>query len=79
MTPARMRTIDGALEQLRQDDPGCCLTRHALRRMVLEGKVPHVMAGAKYLVNYDGLLAVLAGENKSAEPESKYSMIRKVI
>jgi len=66
---ARMRTLDAAIEQLQQDDPGSCLTRYALRQMVLQDKVPHIRCGAKYLVNYDGLLSVLSGETTSAEPE----------
>ena len=64
----RMRTIDAALTQLRQDDPQCCLSRHALRNMVLRGEVPCVKSGCKYLINYDGLLAVLAGQTQPDEP-----------
>ena len=74
----RMRTIDQAIAQLRQDDPQSCLTRHALRQMVLSGAVPHVRAGQKYLVNYDGLLSVLAGEAKSAELDAQYGQIRRI-
>ena len=62
MSLARMRTIEQAIAQLKRDDPGSCLTSHALRVMVLTGAVPHVRAGNKYLINYDGLLAVLAGD-----------------
>ncbi len=78
MTPARMRTLDAAIAQLRTDDPGSCLTRHALRKMVLQGRVPYVRAGAKYLVNYDGLLAALAGDVATAEPDPQYGVIRAV-
>lgn len=75
---ARMRTIDQAIEQLRKDDPQSSLTRHALRQMVLTGHVPHVKAGSKYLLNYDGLLAVLAGETKTVESDGQYGNVRPV-
>jgi hypothetical protein len=78
MTPARMRTLDAAIEQLLQDDPRSCLTRCALRRMVLQGRVPHIRAGSKYLVNYDGLLSVLSGELLPDEKEPTYGKIRAV-
>ena len=54
-----MRTLDACIAQLQQDDPGCCLTRHAIRKMVLEGKIPHVRCGVKILVNYSKLLELL--------------------
>lgn len=74
----RMRTIDQAIAQLRQDDPGSCLTRHALRQMVLEGRVPHVRAGQKYLVNYDGLLNALSGERLVTEIPAASGTIRRI-
>jgi len=74
---ARMRTLDAAIAQLREDDPGSCLTRHALRKMVLEGKIPHVRAGSKYLVNYDRLLEILAGD-LLIESEPQHGVIRPV-
>ena len=55
----RLRTFNAAIEQMRRDDPESCLTKHALRQMVLSGIVPHVRAGNKYLVNFDALMAVL--------------------
>jgi len=57
-----MRTISGAIDQMRRDDPGSELTRHALRQMVLAGTVAHIRVGAKYLLNYDQLLISLSGE-----------------
>lgn len=75
---ARMRTLDAAIAQLQQDDPGSCLTRHALRKMVLTGEVPYIRAGSKYLVNYDGLLSALAGGTSRAEPEPQTGAIRMI-
>ena len=64
----RMRTIEAAINQLLQDDPGSCLTRHALRQLVLRGEVPSIRAGTKYLVNYDRLLAILSAGEIQIEP-----------
>jgi excisionase family DNA binding protein len=60
MALARMRTIDEAFDLLREEDPGCCLTRCALRRMVTTGRIPSVRVGAKYLINMDILEHYLA-------------------
>ena len=73
----RVRTIDGAIAQLKQDDPGTCLTRYALRQMILSGKVKYVRADAKYLVNYDDLLIVLSGETAPVVPV--HGQIRRVM
>jgi len=76
---ARMRTLDAAIAQLKEDDPGSCLTRNALRNMVLTGEVPHIRAGAKYLVNYDSLLSVLNGVAPvDVEPEPQRGLIRAI-
>ena len=66
---ARMRTLDGCIEQLKQDDPGTEFTRYALRRMVLSGQISHVRAGTKYLVNYDTLLSILSGNQNDTADE----------
>ena len=72
----RMRTLDAAIAQLKEDDPNTALTKHALRQMVLTGRVPHVKAGAKYLINYDGLLDALSGEFNSDNRHPVISPIR---
>lgn len=79
----RMRTIEAAINQLLQDDPGSCLTRHALRQLVLRGEVPSIRAGTKYLVNYDRLLAILSAGEIQIEPTQTrllpvYGTIRQV-
>ncbi len=63
MPVSRMRTIDGALELLKQEDAGCQLTRWALRNLVITGQVPSVVVGkSKRLINVDVLKSYLAGE-----------------
>ncbi len=74
----RMRTIAAALAQLKRDDPYCCLTRHALRRLVISGKVACFKAGNRYLVNYDNLLAVLGGTSQAELTAADVSSIRRI-
>ena len=51
----KLRTIKQSVELLRQQDPGCALTPTAVRRKIIAGELPCVMAGNKYLVNVDTL------------------------
>lgn len=51
----RMRTINEAHAELLTSDPGCCLTKTALRRLVVSGSVPSTRVGAKYLVSMEAL------------------------
>lgn len=77
--PARMRTIDGALELLKQEDPGCQLTRWALRAMVLSGRVPSVVVGStKRLINVDTLKAYLSGNLPEPPDPEQAGKIRKI-
>ena len=79
---ARMRTLDGCIKQLKQDDPKTEFTRFALRRMVLSGQISYVKTGNKYLVNYDALVSLLNNgiESQSCdsinEPDINYSEIK---
>lgn len=45
------------------------MTRYRIRQLVLDGTIPHVMCGNKYLVNLDRLIEYLAGP--TLEPEKK--------
>lgn len=57
----RMRTIDGAMAEIRQADPNSNLTRRALQRMVYSGEIPSVKIGNKNLLNLDFLIDFLSG------------------
>jgi len=73
----RMRTIDTAIRELRQEDPACALTKNALRQMVISRRIPAVMAGCKYLVNLDALQTYL--ENPlPQEQEPERGKIRRI-
>lgn len=67
MTP-RMRTIQEAAAELRRIDPDTAITPYFIRRMVLDGTIPHVSAGNKRLVNLDTLLDYFAS---SPAPEAE--------
>lgn len=58
---ARMRTIESAYAELVAADPGCCLTKTALRRLVVTGEIKSVKVGSKYLVNLDSVDEYLLG------------------
>ncbi len=83
MATPRMRTIDAAIKELKQDDPNCALTRHALRRMVISKRVPSVQVGNKYLVNLDSLINLLSEpevllETPISYPDSQEEPIRRI-
>jgi len=56
----RMRTINEAAVEMKTADPHTAVTPHFIRQLILDGKIPSVMAGKKYLVNLDGLQEYLA-------------------
>ena len=75
----RMRTIEEAIKLLRQEDPGCQLTKHALRQMVLAGQVPFVQIGkTKRLINVDALLVQLGAPQSGAPAEPQNGIVRAV-
>ena len=51
----KMRTINEAHAELLATDPGCCLTKTAIRRLLVTGAVPSVRVGQKYLVSMEAL------------------------
>lgn len=63
---ARMRTAEGALEIIKQQDPGSAVTLHYIRRLINTGELPYVPAGKKKLINVDRLLAYLDGKGETA-------------
>lgn len=61
MSVLRMRTLEDAHAELVADDPGCALTKTALRRLVVSGAVRSVKIGRKYLVDMSALDDYLRG------------------
>ncbi len=62
MTP-RMRTAEGALAIIKEQDPDTAVTLRYIRRLIADGTIPYVPVGRKKLVNVDGLLAYLEGRS----------------
>lgn len=50
-----MRTISEAAAELNANDENTALTPHAIRQLVLNGDLPYIKAGKKYLINMDTL------------------------
>ena len=64
-----MRTVTQAAGWAREVDPDTALTRTAIRRLVLEGRLPHVSVGTKRLVALEDLEALMeAGTAGSTAP-----------
>lgn len=57
----KMRTVKQAMEELKRLDPCTAMTERALRRMIAENDIPFIAIGRKKLLNFDLLLAKLAG------------------
>lgn len=79
-TPPRMRGIKQAIEELRLADPNTAFTEKALRRLILNGELPSVRCGVKYLVNMDVLENYLynGSQTEKSEQMSGYGTIRAV-
>lgn len=69
MTAARMRTIKEAIAEIKTADPRSSLTEWALRQLIINGKIPYVTVGNKYLLNLDILEAYLDGQ--TVQPAEK--------
>lgn len=57
-----VRTIKGAIEELRREDPDSSVTEYAIRSWIKTGVLPSVKSGNKYLVDLDVLRKYLAGD-----------------
>lgn len=62
----RMRTAEGALQIIKEMDPGTAVTLHYIRRLINTGSLPYVPAGKKKLINVEHLLAYLEGAGETA-------------
>ena len=45
--------FEGAADELRKRDPGCAISAHNIRQLVLHKEIPSRKAGSKYLVALD--------------------------
>ena len=51
----RLRTIDNAAVEIREQDPNTDLTAWALRQLVRSGEIPALMIGSKYLISVEAV------------------------
>ena len=73
----RMRTIDQAIDWLKETDPDNALTKNALRNLIVSGQLPHVRIGKKYLVSLEILAQFLYGTaSVQEETEGKIRRIQ---
>lgn len=77
-SPRHMRTIDAAWKHVKEKDPDTCLTRTALRRLVVSGTVPSTRIGKKYLVCLETLDDYLKGQLADKPPQEGQGVIRRL-
>lgn len=57
-----VRTIKGALEELKAIDPNTSVTLYAIRKMVKQNRIPYIKTGNKILINMDNLIHYIEGK-----------------
>ena len=72
----RMRTIQEAYKAIKESDEKTAITPHAIRRLIINGDVPSIKAGNKYLIDLDTLEEYL--KNPAPERNGTYGSIRKI-
>jgi len=60
----RYRTINGAFNEIRAQDPETNITLNCIRQMIKNADIPCVKTGRKTLINFDALLLYL-GKHKA--------------
>ena len=68
---APIRTIRQAIAEIKAIDPESSLTETALRRMIIQGVIPSVKAGVKYLINMNILFDYLSNPLQFTLPPFK--------
>ena len=64
----RMRTIDQAMEYIREVDPETALTKNALRCLVVSKAIPSTRIGKKYLLSLEKLNDYLQATDNEPVP-----------
>jgi excisionase family DNA binding protein len=57
-----IRTINGAIKELRKEDPDTPINSHILRRWIASGKLKYTKSGNRFLIDMDVLKAYMKGE-----------------
>lgn len=62
----RLRTIDGALRELRSEDEHTAITRYRIRELIISGVIPARKSGRKWIIDLDALIEYYRGEGVSS-------------
>jgi len=65
-----MRTIKGALKEIKEEDPASAITKYWLRKAIKTQEIPSIKAGCKYLINMDNIDAYCNGKIHKSESTS---------
>ena len=57
-----IRTINGAVNELRKEDPDTPVNTDMIRRWIASGKLKYSKSGNRYLIDMDVLKSVLRGD-----------------
>lgn len=69
----RIRTIKSALAEIKGMDSKTALTEYRIRQLVINGEVPSMKCGNKYLVDVDILMKVLEGDANGEKQQEIYT------
>ena len=64
----RMRTIKDEYKHIKVQDLGTAITLHLIRKLVLQGKIPYIKAGNRFLLDIDSLFTYLSGVLADEKP-----------
>ncbi|MCM1296032.1 MAG: hypothetical protein NC311_10865 [Muribaculaceae bacterium] len=62
-----IRTINGALQELRAMDKHCAITENCLRQLCASGAIPYRLTGNRKLVAVEDVLQYFNGEEAETE------------
>lgn len=65
-----IRTINGAVLELKKQDPNTPISAGMLRRWIRAGQLPAIMSGNKYLLNMETVNEFLKGTLKRDETQN---------
>jgi hypothetical protein len=74
----RMRLIHSVVSEIHVMDPQSYVNEHFVRCLILEGKVPSIKVGNRYLINLDYFIDYLATASSTFDEETKKFGIRMI-
>lgn len=74
----RMRTAEGVILAIREQDPNTAISLHYIRRMIKTETVPVVFAGKKRLVDVDSVLEKFIAGVQPLDKPTGYGQMRRI-